>query len=57
MIEIEEFINRRFPIDCNWTTGNCFFFAKILEAAFPGGKILYDVTNGHFVYYHLDILR
>ena len=49
MTEIEEFIDRRFPIDCNWTTGNCFFFAKILEAAFPGGNILYDIINGHCV--------
>lgn len=45
---VEEFIQRRFPQDCNWTTGNCYFFALILQAAF-GGEIYYDVVNGHFV--------
>lgn len=47
---VEEFIHRRFSIDCNWTTGNCFFFAKILESTFPTySRIYYDVIYGHFV--------
>lgn len=47
---VEEFIKRRFPIDCNWTTGNCYFFAKILQSAFPfGSRIWYELYNGHFV--------
>lgn len=46
--KILEFIQRRFPTDCKWTTGNCYFFALILQSAF-GGEIYYDVINGHFI--------
>ncbi len=46
--KIKEFIKRRFPDDCRWLTGNCYFFAIILQAAF-GGDIYYDVINGHFL--------
>lgn len=46
--KIIEFIHRRFPQDCNWTDGNCYFFALILQSAF-GGDIYYDVINGHFL--------
>lgn len=46
--KIKEFIQRRFPDDYNWLTGNCYFFATILQAAF-GGEIYYDVINGHFL--------
>lgn len=45
---IIEFIQRRFPSDCNWTSGNCYFFAIILQSVF-GGDIYYDVVNGHFL--------
>lgn len=45
-----DFIANRFKIDCDWTSGNCFYFAKILETRFPGGSIYYDVINGHFIY-------
>ena len=44
-----EFIKRRFPVDCNWLNGNCFFFAQILKSRFPYGIIFYDVIYGHFV--------
>lgn len=44
-----DFIKRRFPIDCNWTSGNCYYFAFILKARFPKGTIYYDITVGHFV--------
>lgn len=47
---VEKFIKRRFSQDCNWTTGNCYFFAKILQARFPEGRIWYEVFYGHFVY-------
>ena len=46
--KILEFINRRFPHDSNWTTGNCYHFALILSNVFYG-EIYYDVVNGHFV--------
>lgn len=46
--KILDFIQRRFPKDCNWTDGNCYFFALILQNVF-GGEIYYDVINGHFV--------
>ena len=48
MNEVTEFIQRRFPDDCNWTNGNCYYFAVILQSRF-GGEIFYDVIFGHFV--------
>ena len=48
--EVLEFIQRRFKNDCNWTTGNCYYFAAILKDRFPKGKIYYDVIYGHFVF-------
>lgn len=45
-----EFIKRRFKDDCNWVTGNCYYFAIILKDRFPNGKIYYDVRCGHFVF-------
>ena len=50
MNEILDFICRRFPTDCHWLDGNCYYFAVILKARFPNGKILYDAINGHFVF-------
>ena len=49
--EVLEFIKRRFKKDCNWTDGNCYYFAIILKARFPIGEIYYDVVNGHFVFW------
>lgn len=46
--KILDFIQRRFPQDCNWTNGNCYFFSLILKSVF-GGEIYYDVIFGHFV--------
>lgn len=48
--EILEFIKRRFPTDCKWLDGNCYYFAQILLSRFPEGNIYYDVINGHFVF-------
>lgn len=47
--EILNFIKRRFPIDCNWTSGNCWWFASILKARFPNLSIYYLPVAGHFV--------
>jgi len=33
-----------------FTEGNCYHFAVILERLFPGGHIIYDTLNGHFLY-------
>lgn len=49
--EILEFIRRRFPNDNGWLTGQCYYFALILKSRFQLGEIMYDVINGHFVYY------
>lgn len=46
--KILEFVKRRFPVDQDWTTGNCYFFALILQSVF-GGDIMYDVVKGHFL--------
>ena len=48
--KILKFISNRFPTDCNWLTGNCFYFAQILKARFPEGEIYYDVIFGHFLF-------
>ena len=47
--EIIEFIHRRFPTDCNWLDGNCYYFAVILRARF-GGHIYYNLIQGHFLF-------
>ena len=46
--KIDEFIHRRFPIDCNWLNGNCYWFAHILCEAF-GLKMYYLEIDNHFV--------
>ena len=38
------------PNDSNWTDGNCFYFAIILQTRFPDGIIYYDVVQGHFLF-------
>ena len=48
--EITNWISERFPKNNNWLSGNCYFFAKILEAAWPHGEIVYDPIHGHFLY-------
>jgi hypothetical protein len=48
--EVLDFISRRFKNDCNWMTGNCYFFAVILKSRFSEGSIYYDVIVGHFVF-------
>lgn len=48
--EVLEFIRRRFSKDCNWTTGNCYYFAIILKTRFPEGKIVYEAMDGHFIF-------
>ena len=47
--EIRKFIYNRFPYDNNWLDGNCYYFAIILKERFPEGKIIYDVSDGHFL--------
>lgn len=49
--KITEFIHRRFKNDCNWCTGNCYYFAVILKERFCeyNPEIYYDVCKGHFV--------
>jgi len=46
--KVLEFIKKRFPVDCNWLDGNCYYFAQILKLRFSG-TIFYDVVYGHFV--------
>ena len=48
MDRIEEFIHRRFPVDCDWMTENCYFFAMIIKSVFSGW-IVYDPIDGHFL--------
>ena len=47
--EILDFIKRRFPVDCNWCSGNCYWFAVILTKRFPYLSIYYEPILGHFV--------
>ena len=53
MDEVLEFIKRRFPQDCRWLDGNCYYFALILYDRFEG-EIFYDVVLGHFVFKYKD---
>lgn len=50
--DVLEFIMRRFPLenDCNWMSGNCYYFAKILDERFHG-ELYYDMIEGHFLFY------
>ena len=48
--KILDFIHRRFPSDCKWLEGNCYYFAQILKTRFPDGEIYYDVIWGHFLF-------
>ena len=48
MNEVEEFIHRRFPVDCSWTSGNCYYFALILKDRFKGA-LYYNPVEGHFL--------
>jgi hypothetical protein len=50
---ILDFINRRFKQDCNWTSGNCYYFAVILRerfADYDDGWIMYEPIDGHFLF-------
>lgn len=53
--EILDFMKRRFPIDkdCDWMTGNCYYFARILKMRFKG-EIWYDLVDGHFLFRSFD---
>lgn len=48
--EILIFIHKRFPINCSWLEGNCYYFAVILKERFQCGQIYYDIIDGHFVW-------
>lgn len=52
--EILNFINRRFKIDCNWTNGNCLWFAIILNKRFPQSQVYYLPIEGHFIIKYED---
>lgn len=54
MNEVIEFIKRRFRSDCNWISGNCYYFSIILKNRFPEGEIFYDVIYGHFVFLYKE---
>lgn len=47
--EILNFIQDRFTVDCQWTSGNCYYFAVILKERFKMLDIYYDPINGHFI--------
>lgn len=47
--EVLDFIQRRFSKDCDWTTGNCYWFAIILRVRFSNFSIYYLPVTGHFV--------
>lgn len=48
--EILDFIGRFRGAEKVFLEGCCFWFAKILEERFPGGRIVYDPVRGHFLY-------
>ncbi|MDD3172153.1 MAG: hypothetical protein PHF63_00540 [Herbinix sp.] len=34
--------------------GNCYHFSLILSQLYPGGKIMYDQMDGHFIYKYFN---
>lgn len=48
MDRVEEFINRRFYMNCDWMRSNSYFFALILKSVFSG-RIVYDPVAEHFL--------
>lgn len=46
--KILNFIKKRFSIDNNWLTGNCYWFALILCYEF-GLQLYYEPIDGHFL--------
>ena len=42
-------MKKRFQQDCNWTSGNSFYFATILRTRFPELEIYYLPIVGQFV--------
>ena len=47
--QINAFVEKRFQQDCNWTSGNSFYFATILKTRFPELEIYYLPIVGQFV--------
>ena len=47
--QINAFVEKRFQPDCNWTSGNSFYFATILKTRFPELEIYYLPIVGQFV--------
>lgn len=47
--QIIDFIKRRFPVDCKWLDGNCYWMAFILSERFPELQIVYESVLGHFM--------
>ena len=48
--------NRKY-IEEFFLNGGCYWFAHILKSQFPFGKILYDLTNNHFLFYGDNIVN
>lgn len=46
---ITDFI-KEFDGDDKFANGLCYWFAYILQKRYPGGEIIYDLINGHFLY-------
>lgn len=55
MDSVLDFIHRRFTKDCDWMSGNCYWFAKILCDRFPFLELYYDQIPGHF--YAVDVIN
>ena len=47
--EILNFIQKRFPTDEGWCTGNCYWFAFILKNRFPDYNIYLFPIENHFM--------
>lgn len=47
--QIKDFQQRRFAQDNNWTTGNCYWYAQILQIRFPQLDIYYQPINNHWI--------
>lgn len=56
MDEIVQWMHNRQFYDNKWMNGNCYYFAVLLQTAWPGGKIVHDPIIGHFMYLYKNCL-
>ena len=50
-LSVLEFIRERFPVDCDWTGKNSYYFAVILNNKFKNSQIVLDTNTEKYMIY------